>query len=539
MTRGLSTRRSCNPHEAAPPPYEAATGGADNDNDGHNDNDDAREHRPFISYSDERQTQVLRRSTTERPSEAFAGHGAARGGGGLSSQSGPSKSTGQKWSSTPTLLSSILPSIPPGHAVLRARCFATGASQQQQQQLRVALATSTTLQVYDARRDALLWELHGNSSQLVQGNEEPLQFGEGFRPSPDGRLLCVVASRGNQRQQQRRLLIVDTETGWVRLEYALSATDGNKPHFSEDNSMVVVLGHADGRADAGPDAKGYGYFKIFSLEEGEAHRPNHVRRRIRFEKPAPGQAMAMRFAPDCKHLITCAGPTRKVDRDAAPPSISVCVYSIDDEADRPIRCTHFPCSSRFFTTNDKNNNNNKSSSSSSSSSSNSSSSPPTVPFSTDFHFPTPQGWLVSFPDYTTPGPPQTCLVNARLGQLVAILPPPQLSLSQKWQAGVSLAPPPQPPELAYDPQTGLFTRMDVHTTMLSRSQTTTLTKFALSANGGREKAVLRKALQIRAVVLSCRAGDVCALSSDGLYVLVRRGGGGGAEAKMDVFSVGV
>ncbi|KAG6000823.1 hypothetical protein E4U21_004966 [Claviceps maximensis] len=531
MTR---TRRSASLHEAAPtnlppppppPPYEAAATGDDDDEDDEDEDNNAREQRSFMSYSDEKQT------STQPSAQALPGQGA----GAPSSKSTPSKSASKKWSSAPTLLSSILPSIPPGRAVLRARCFTSGASPQQQQ-LRVALATSTTLQVYDARRDALLWELHSNSSQLVQGDEEPLRFGEGFRPSPDGRLLCVVASRGDS-SIQRRLLVVDAETGWVRLEYALSATDGNKPHFSDDNSMVVVLGRADARGDA----TGYGYFKIFSLQEVEARRPHHVRRRIRFETPAPGQAIGFRFAPDSKHLITCAGPARKVDKDAAPPSISVCVYSVEDEADKPIRCTRLPCSPKFFhatTTTTSSSSSNKSNITSKSSST-TPSSRPTVLFTTDFHFPTPQEWLVSFPDYTTPspGPGRTCLVNARLGQIVAILNPPELSLSQKWQVGVSSAPPAQPTEVSYDPETGLFTRLDVNGTMLSRGQTLTVTRFALSANGGRERAVLRRALQIRAVVMSCRgAGDVCALSPDGMYVLVRRVGG---EARMDVFSVGV
>ncbi|KAG5949167.1 hypothetical protein E4U53_006022 [Claviceps sorghi] len=500
-------RRAGSLHEAAPPdlppppPYQAA---ADDDDDDDDDDDEgARVQRPLVSYDDEKQTHTSTGSRAEHGPRALGGQTS-------------SKPASKKWSSAPTLLSSILPSIPPGHAVLRARCFASGASQQEQKPLRVALATSTTLQVYDARRDALLWELHGNSSQLVRGDEEPLQFGEGFRPSPDGRLICVVASRGSPRQQ-RRLLVVDVETGWVRLEHALAATDGNKPHFSHDNSMVVVLGQADGAG-----ARGHGYFNVFPLQEVEGQRPHRVRRRIRFERPAPGQAMTFRFAPDSKHLITCAGPTRKVDGDAPPPSISVCLYSVEDETDRPVRCTRLPCSPRL--------------SSSSSSSSSSTSSQLAMPFAADFHFPSPQEWLVSFPDYTSPGPGRTCVVNARLGQIVAILPPPELSLSQKWQVGVSSAPPAQPPEVAYDGETGLLTRLDVSGTMLPKGQTLTVTKFALSANGGREKAVLRRALQIRAVVLGCRAGDVCALSPDGSHVLVRHVGG---EAKMDVFAVGV
>ncbi|KAG5987920.1 hypothetical protein E4U54_004829 [Claviceps lovelessii] len=539
MTR---TRRSGSLHEAAaaapsdlaPPPYKAAMGGEDhNDNDNDDDDNDTREQRPFMSYRDEKQTELP--TTRRSSSRSRVGHSPRALAGSSQSPASKPQTLSKKWSSAPTLLCSILPSIPPGQAVLRARCFGSGPSQQ----LRVALATSTILQVYDARRDALLWELHGNSSQLVQGNEEPLRFGEGFRPSPDGRLLCVVASRGDsrrqqqqqqQQQQQRRLLIVDAETGWVRLEYALSATDGNKPHCSEDNSMVVVLGQAGAGAGAAAN-KGHGYLKVFSLreEEAEAHRANHVRRRIRFDKPAPGQAMAIRFAPDSKHLITCAGPAKTLSWDAAPPSISVGVYGVEGEADGPIRCTRLPCSAKFFS-----NSNAKGSSNGSTSSSQ-----PIVPFAADFHFPTPQEWLVSFPDYTGPAPGRTCLLNARLGQIVAILPPPELSLSQKWQVGVaSSAPPPaQPTELAHDQDTGLFTKMDVTGSLLSRRQTVTVTKFALSANGGREKAALRRALQIRAVVLPGKAGDVCALSSDGSHVLVRSVGGG--EAKMDVFSVDV
>ncbi|KAG5933358.1 hypothetical protein E4U60_004515 [Claviceps pazoutovae] len=515
--------RSGAPHDAAadlppPPPYEAATDGQrphdnnNNDNDD-DDDDDAREQRPFIAYSDEKSTQGSRSCSPERHSRVSA----AQGAGGSFGQRTAAKSTSKNSNATPTLLCSILPSILPGHDILRTRCFASDTSPQQQR-FRVALITRTILQVYHAQGDALLWELHSNSSQLVQGHQEPLQFGEGFRPSPDGSLLCVIASRGDQRQH-RRLLIVDAETGWVRLEHALSATDGNKPHVSADNRMVVVLGQV-----GGPDS--HGYLKILSLQEGDAHRPHHMQRRIRLEKPAPGQAMGIRFAPDSRHVITCAGPTKRVTEDPAP-SISVCVYGVAEEGDTPRRCTRLPCSPNF----------NKNSSSSSSSSSSTSSNSVVVPFAVDFHFPSPQEWLVSFPDSTNPGPGRTCLVNARLGQIVAILAAPELSLSQKWQVGVSSAAPVQATEVVYDPETGLFTRMDVHSTLLPRGQTITVTKFALSSNAGRAKAVLRKALQIRAMVWTCKAGDVCALSPDGSHVLVRQGSSG--SAKVDVLSVAV
>ncbi|KAG5962809.1 hypothetical protein E4U58_003747 [Claviceps cyperi] len=502
------------PYDAAadlppPPPYEAATDGqGPHDNNNDDDDDDTREKRPFIAYSDENPTQGSSSCTSDHHSRASA----AQGAGGSFGQRAAASSTSKKSNATPTLLCSILPTIPPGHNILRTRCFASDTSPQQQR-FRVALVTRTILQVYDAQRDALLWELHGNSSQLVQGNQEPLQFGEGFRPSPDGSLLCVIASRGGQCQH-RRLLIVDSETGWVRLEHALSATDGNKPHVSADNRMVVVLGQV-----GGPDS--HGYLKILSLQEGDAHRPHNVQRRIRLAKPAPGQAMGIRFAPDSRHVITCAGPTKRVIEDQAP-SISVCVYGVVEEGDTPLRCTRLPCSPSF-------NKNNRNSSASSNS--------VVVPFSADFHFPSPQEWLVSFPDSTSPGPGRTCLVNARLGQIVAILTAPELSLSQKWQVGVSSAAPAQPTEVAYDPETGLFTRMDVHSMLLPRGQTITMTKFALSSNAGRAKAVLRKALQIRAMVWTCKAGDVCALSPDGSHVLVRQDDSG--SAKVDVLSVAV
>ncbi|KAG6035630.1 hypothetical protein E4U41_005997 [Claviceps citrina] len=492
------------PPPELPPPYEPATGDGDGDGDGDDDDDDdareqgrgASEQNPFMSpYSDEKTP-----ASPEGP-----GRGPSQ------STSSKSASTSRKWSATPALVASILPSIPPGHAVLRTRCF---PSAEPHHRLRVALATSSTLQVYDAVRDSLLWELHGNSSQLVQGDEEPLRFGEGFRPSPDGSLLCVVASR----RDQRRLLVVDSETGWVRLEFALSATDGNKPHVSADNAMVVLCHSGVGAEDPGrrggsgsgsgsrSGGGGDGYFKIFSLVELENHHPDrqktHVRR-IRFEKPAPWQAMGIRFAPDNKHIISCAGPARKA-KDAAAPSISVCVYGIQ-EAGRPVRCTTLPCSPKFSSTSQ------------------------TVDFAAGFHFPSPQEWLVSFPDYGSPG--TTCIVNARLGQIVAVFSP-QLSLSQKWQVGVSA--PARAAQVAFDAETGIFTRMEASSTVLPRGQAVTVAKFALSANGGREKAVLRRALQIRAVVLGCKSGDVCALSPDGSYLLVQQQGSGG---RVEVFSL--
>lgn len=102
-------------------------------------------------------------------------------------------------------VSRIAPSIPPGSAVIQAKFF-YGKSQP-----RLALSTSGLLQVYDAARDSLLWELHGNSGQLIQGNEEPFSFSSSLVPSPDGSTLCITV----YREKQRRLLVIDAESGWV------------------------------------------------------------------------------------------------------------------------------------------------------------------------------------------------------------------------------------------------------------------------------------------------------------------------------------
>ncbi|KAK2595356.1 hypothetical protein QQS21_006956 [Conoideocrella luteorostrata] len=394
-----------------------------------------------------------------------------------SSRHGSNKWTG----STPKRVSRVAPSISPGHVILRTRCFHSRS------QLRLALATKTLLQVYDALQDSLLWELHGNSSQLVEGNEEPLSFGEGFRPSPDGSLVCVIAYRKNQR----RLLIIDADTGWVKLEYLVSPTDGTKPHFSPDNTKVVLC-HSGNATDT------TGQFKIFSLVEGQGQAKV---RQIRFDKPESWQGMAIRFAPDSKHIITCAGPIRRV-KDAAH-SVSVRVY--DEATGEVVRSAALPCPPKFNSTSQ------------------------TVKFAADFHFPNLHEWLVSFPDYSGTG--KTCIVNARLGQTVAVFSS-QLTLSQKWQVGVS---PPGKVEVAYDKESGIFTRMELSDTMIPRGQTVTITKFALSANGGREKAILRKPYQIRAAVLSCKHADVCGLSPDGSNMFVQQG----AAGKVDVISLAI
>ncbi|QPG96782.1 hypothetical protein C2857_005244 [Epichloe festucae Fl1] len=471
MTQLASADQSTAAPSDLPPPYENATSSNS-------------EQTPFVSYSDEKthpsdtaQDAITNRIPTDSPKIQ---------GGGPSQPLQPSqpshtpKHAGKKWSSTPKRVSCIAPSIAPGHAILRTRCFHSKS-----QHLRLALATSTTVQVYDAMRDSLLWELHSNSSQLVQGNEEPLTFGEGFRPSPDGSLLCVIASG----RDQRRLLIVDSETGWVKLECALSATDGNKPHISPDNTTAVLC-HSGSATDS------TGHFKIFSLIEEQANV-----RRLRFDKPASWQGMSIRFAPDSKHVIACAGPIRKV-KHAAAPSVSVCVYDIG-ESGKMVRSTSLACSPKFNNTSQN------------------------VKFAADFHFPSLDEWLVSFPDYSSPG--KTCIVNARLGQTVAVFSS-ELTLSQKWQVGVQS---PGKAQVAHDAESGIFTRMELSNTIFPRGQTVTITKFALSANGGREKSVVRKPFQIRAVVLSCKHADVCGLSPDGSHMFVQQG----AAGKVDVLSL--
>ena len=152
---------------------------------------------------------------------------------------------------------------------------------------------------------------------------------------------------------------------------------------------------------------------------------------------------------------------------------------------------------------------------------------PSPNFTPGFHFPSVDEWLVSFPDPQSPE--KTYIMNARLGQTVAVFST-ELSLKQKWQVGVQSA---EMVQVAYDEESGIFTRMEVVGTMLPRGKTVTVTHFALSANGGREKAVLRKAYQIRSKVLRCKQAGVCGLSSVGSHVFAQQGSAG----KVDIFTV--
>lgn len=381
-----------------------------------------------------------------------------------------------KWKGFAKSIACIAPTIAPGEKALRTRCFASGS------QLRLAIVTGRLLQAYDAARDLLLWELHGNSSQLVQGNEEPLEFGEGFRSSPDGTLLCVVASR----KSHKRLLIIDSQSGWIKMEYLLSSTDGNKPHISQNNAMAVIC-------NSGTPKDRNGQLKVFSLlPEDEGNKPKS----IPFDKPASSQGISLRFAPDNYHIITCAGPT---SRSSAAPSVTVSVYDLRSSS--LVRTTSIPCSEAF-------NNNSHA-----------------VKFAADFHFPSANEWLVSFPDYS--GPRTTRIVNARLGQTVAAFTP-ELSLSQRWQVGV-LAP--GKVQVAYDKETGIFTRVEASTTMVPRGQALTICKFTLSAGGGREKAAARKPYQIKVSTMTCKASDSCGLTADGGHLFIQ------GSAKIDVLSL--
>lgn len=370
----------------------------------------------------------------------------------------------------------------PGNAVLRTRCF------HHKSHLRLALATNSLFQVYDALRDSLLWELHGNSSQLIQGNEAPFDFGDGFRPSPDGSILVITV----HRKGQRRLLIADTETGWIKSEHSMSASDGNKPHISPDNNKVMI-------AHWGPANDRGSHLKIFPIDKEQGQ---YQVRQVPFERPANWQAIGMRFAPDSRHIITCVGPAKKTKETAL--TVSVCVYSEDNS--QAVRSTKIPCSPKFNTTSNP------------------------VKFVADFHFPSADEWLVSFPDYSNTG--KTCIFNARLGQMVAVFTS-ELSLAQKWQVGVLS---PGRAEVAYDKESGVFTKMELSATMIPRAQTATITKFVLSANGGRERSVVRKPFQIRAMVTSCRFTDACGLAPDGSHMFVQQQGSGG---KIDIISLAI
>ncbi|KAK3190971.1 hypothetical protein K4F52_002919 [Lecanicillium sp. MT-2017a] len=400
---------------------------------------------------------------------------------GSSSIANSSRRRASSRSSATQRLSCIAPSIPPGATVLQAKCF------NRDSQLRLALTTSTLLQVYDGLRDSLLWELHSNSGQLVQGNEEPLNFGKALVPSPDGSILGIIAHRENQR----RLLIVDAESGWVKLEHLLSIKDGAQLDISPDNTKAVLC-HDNN------DSGSIESFKVFSLVEGDGQ---PVMRRIQYQTRDLWHGMGVRFAPDGQHIITCTGPSKQLKGTSTPPNVCVNIYN-DSTGDR-IRSARPPRSPTAKT--------NWPSS-----------------FTPGFHFPTEEDWLVSFPDLGSSSG-KTCIMNARLGQTVAVFGS-ELSMSQKWQVGVQSA---DAVEVAYDAESGIFARTETTSTLIPRGQTVTLTQFALSANGGREKAVVRKAHQIRSKVLSCKHAGVSGLSPDGLHMFVQQGSAG----KVDIMSL--
>lgn len=277
------------------------------------------------------------------------------------------------------------------------------------------------------------------------------------------------------------------------MEHSLSATDELCPQISHDNSKVMVWNYGNGAAEGSRVAK------IFPLIEGQEQAKA---RRVSLGKMEPRQAFTGRFVPDNKHLLTCAGTMRTAkETGITTPSVSICVYN--EETGEKVRSSIFPYSPKF------------------------SSAWQASKFSVNFHFLSSEEWLLSLPDYHNPE--KTCIFNARLGQTVAVFAS-QLTLSQKWQGGVSS---PERIQVTYDKVSGIFTKMEVSTTMIPRGQTVTITKFALSANGGREKSVVRKAVQIRSKVLSCKHGDACGLSGDGSYMFVQQAKG----EKIDIISL--
>lgn len=378
-------------------------------------------------------------------------------------------------------ISCIAPSIPPGTSVIQAKCF------QAKSELRLALSTATLLQVYDAARDSLLWELHSNSPQLVQGNEEPFTFAKGFAVSPDGSTICILAHRKSQRQ----LFVVDAESGWVKLEHLLSIKDGETLDISRDSTHAALCHYRNENGDST-------HFKIFALVEGPSQT---MMRRVQYQKPGMWRGMGMRFAPDGKHIVTAARSLRKAK--GTETDACICIYN--ESTGELVRSSQLPrpayAKAEW----------------------------PSGTFTPGFHFPSTEEWLVSFPESTSGG--KTCIANARLGQIVAVFSSTR-SMSQKWQVGVQ---PAAIVEVGYDKESGIFTRMDVAGSLLSRGQTATYTQFALSANGGRERAVVRTPYQIRSETIIGKHTGVAGLTFDGFHMFAQEGSAG----KINIYSTAI
>ncbi len=126
-------------------------------------------------------------------------------------------------------------------------------------------------------------------------------------------------------------------------------------------------------------------------------------------------------------------------------------------------------------------------------------------------------------------------MDAKTGKTVALVSA-ERTLLQKWKSGIL---PASMAEIAFDESSGVWTRMELTTTLLPPGQTATVTKFVLPGTTWRQVSLkeARDAWAVarsKVVVFSVGPDDLCELSSDGTLLAVRRA----ATHQVDVLSLG-
>lgn len=359
----------------------------------------------------------------------------------------------------------------------------------------------TALETYDLTSGSLRWSIPATLPELLLSHDA-VEFTRRLKVSPDGTTLCAQIRR---KSHARDILIIDAREGRIITKRFLTDSNGDVPAISKDNTKVAVFnwGWGSGRQV---------HIKVFHIDaatnkkaraDGGGTGPDSFNM-IPIPKLRRGDGMVMSFAPDSEHIITCEGPVISSHPPLETPlTMTIRVYRCVDGAlvshiDRPGAP---PSSSPFY----KN----------------------WQHLAMRFHYPkSPDGWLVSFPDYTT-NSGKTCIMDAKTGDTVALLST-ERSLLQTWQSGLL---PPSKAEVTFDDKSGLWTRMELTTTLLPPGQTATVTKFELPPQSTKDG---RAAAPPEVVVLGgLGADDILDLSGDGTLLAVRRA----ATHQVDVFQL--
>lgn len=344
---------------------------------------------------------------------------------------------------------------------------------------RVAVITRDAMQVYDGTDGRLLWEISGNSPQLIQRHEIAYTFSDIFKASPDGSLICGIATQ----ESRRHLLVLQADSGRLKTKRLLGENDGSLLCISHDNKRVAIVQWAS-------EGESLNFIKLISINADEQGMGSF--QQLPFPPLQPFRGIAKCFTPDDEHIILCEGPGKRPD--CTDLSISLSLYRIKDgmitaKIQRPAPTSSWNIgllpSDRFYS---------------------------------EFLFPNSDQWLVAVPDFGKAG--TTCVLDIKTGETVATVSAGR-SVLQRWQEGV--LPTAVNVGMHFDKVTRTFMRVEGTATSF------TLTRYA--SLGGEMQRWQKK--EYKTVVLSAGPSDTCQLFPGGSKMLIERA----SKNRIDVLSL--